>query len=450
MTDPVAAVVLAAGKGTRMKSDLPKVLHPVAHRPMIGWVLDAVAGLGAAPVVVVVGPDQAQVAGAVAPLPTVVQAEPRGTGDAARAARPALEGFAGTVLVLFADNPLVTVDTLRRMAAARAGGAGLVALGFEAYDPARYGRFVLDAAGALERIVETADADEKEREIRLCNGGIMAVDGRHLFDWLDELRADNAQGEFYLTDLVAIARRHGARTTHVVADEVEVMGVDSRAGLAKAEARMQARLRARAMEAGVSLVAPETVFLAHDTRIGRDTVVHPNVVFGPGVEIGEGVEIRSFSHLEAARVAAGAIVGPYARLRPGADIGEGAHIGNFVEIKAATVGAGAKANHLSYIGDASVGAGANIGAGTITCNYDGVAKHRTEIGAGVFIGSNTALVAPVSVGDGAMVGAGSTVTRDVEAGALVVTRGEEKHVAGGAGRFRARRRRPVTNKQEPR
>lgn len=440
MSHPLAAIVLAAGKGTRMKSDTPKVLHRVAHRPMLLHVLAALEAAGAQRTVVVVGPGQEAVARAVAPCPVVVQDPPRGTGDAVKPARQALDGFAGTVLVVFGDTPLVTAATLRRMADEReASGAAVVVLGFEASGDHRYGRLVLQADGGLARIVEHADATDDERTIRLCNGGIMAVDGALLFGLLDELSNDNAQGEYYLTDLVAVARRRGHGVRHVMTDEAETMGVDSRAALARAEAAMQARLRAEMMESGVTLVAPETVFLAHDTCIGRDTVVHPHVVFGPGVEVGEAVEIRSFCHLEGARVAAGATIGPYARLRPGADIGADAHIGNFVEIKAATVEAGAKANHLSYIGDARVGANANIGAGTITCNYDGFLKHFTDIGKGAFIGSNSALVAPVAIGDGAIVGAGSTISRDVPGDALAVTRADLDERPGFAATFRERK-----------
>jgi bifunctional UDP-N-acetylglucosamine pyrophosphorylase/glucosamine-1-phosphate N-acetyltransferase len=315
----------------------------------------------------------------------------------------------------------------------------VVVLGFRTDNPDRYGRLVQDGEDRLERIVEVSEAHTIDRPVHLYNAGIMAIDGAKLKGLLAGLGTDNAKGEYYLTDIVALAREGGGYVTVVEAPEEETLGVDSRADLARAEAVMQGRLRAAALEAGVTLVAPETVFFSHDTEIGRDTIVHPNVTFGPGVNIGAGVEIKSFCHLEAASVADGAIIGPYARLRPGAEIGLGAHIGNFVEVKAATIGAGAKANHLSYIGDASVGAGANIGAGTITCNYDGFSKYRTEIGAGAFIGSNTALVAPVTIGDGAIIGAGGTVTKSVEADALAVVRGEARVVPGGAARFRSKR-----------
>jgi bifunctional UDP-N-acetylglucosamine pyrophosphorylase/glucosamine-1-phosphate N-acetyltransferase len=441
MSAPVAIIVLAAGKGTRMKSDMPKVLHKIAGRSMIGHVLAALEPLAPERRVVVISPGQDDVAAEVAPVETAIQHEARGTGDAVRAALGALEGFNGTVLVAFGGDPMFTTDTMARLAAAREGDnpPDVVVLGFETDNPDRYGRLVQDADGRLERIVEISEAHMIDRPVRLYNAGIMAIDGAKLADLLAGLTTDNAKGEYYLTDIVEVARSRGGYVSVVEAPEEETLGVDSRADLARAEALMQRRLRETALEAGVTLVAPETVFLAHDTVIGRDTIVHPNVTFGPGVTIGSGVEIKSFCHLEAATVADGAIIGPYARLRPGAEIGLGAHIGNFVEVKAATIGAGAKANHLSYIGDATVGAGANIGAGTITCNYDGFSKFRTEIGAGAFIGSNTALVAPVTIGDGAIIGAGGTVTQSVEADALAVVRGEARVVPGGAARFRSKR-----------
>ncbi len=446
MTDRLAGVVLAAGMGTRMKSERPKVLHPVAGKPMIDWVLDAAASIAADPVVVVTAPGQDAVRKAVSGrAASAVQEKPLGTGDAVKPARAALASMTGgTVLVLYGDTPMISAATLARLVEARRSleDPAVVVLGFEPADPALYGRLVLGADRSLERIVEARDAGPVEREIRLCNGGVMAIDAAVLFPMLDAIGNANVKGEFYLTDIVGIARERGRRCAVVTCDPVETMGVDSRAGLAAAEAAMQSRLRAAAMDGGTTLIAPETVFLCHDTRLGRDVTVHPHVVFGPGVTVADGVEIRSFSHLEGARVATGAIVGPYARLRPGADIGGGAHIGNFVEIKNAVIEAGAKANHLTYVGDARVGAGANLGAGTITCNYDGFAKHHTDIGAGAFIGSNSARVAPVTIGDGAIVGAGSTVTRDVPADALAVVRGADKTVPGGAARFRSRRAKP--------
>ena len=433
-----AAVILAAGKGTRMKSDLPKVLHPMAGRPMIGQLIGTLETLAAARAVVVVGPGMDAVATAVAPLPTALQATQRGTGDAVKAARGALDGFAGDILVLYGDTPLLTAETLERMLTARrtAPHPAVVVLGFEPAEPAEYGRLIAGEGGTLDAIVEYREADEAQRRIGLCNSGVMAVDGRLLFDLLDAVTDDNAKGEYYLTDIVAIARFHGLPCAYVMAPVEELVGVNSRADLAAAERILQDRLRAAAMAGGVTMLDPETVWLSHDTAFGRDVIIQPNVFFGPGVRIGDRVTIKAFSHLEGAVVADDAILGPYARLRPGAEIGEGAHIGNFVEVKAAVVEAGAKANHLSYIGDARIGPGANIGAGTITCNYDGFTKSLTEIGAGAFIGSNSALVAPVRIGDGAIVAAGSTITRDVPDDALGVARGDQREVEGWARGYR--------------
>lgn len=438
----IVVVILAAGLGTRMKSDLPKVLHPVAGKPMIRWSLDAVAPLGPARTVIVVSPGQDRVRDAVADVAEIaIQDRPLGTGHALKAARAAIEPLTergGTVLMIYGDTPLIGAETLRRLVETResAENPAAVVLGFEAADPALYGRLITDADGALERIVEARDASPEELNVRLCNGGMMALDGSVVLDLLDRLGNDNAKGEYYATDLIGLARADGRGCAVVRCDENEAMGVDSRAGLSRAEDVMQRRLRARAMDGGVTLIGADTIFLSHDTVLGRDVVVHPSVVFAPGVTVGDGVEIRSFCHLEGAVVDEGAQVGPFARLRPGARIGAGAHIGNYVEIKNATVEPGAKINHLSYIGDASVGAAANIGAGTITCNYDGFAKHHTAIGAGAFIGSNSALVAPVSIGAGAMVGAGSTLTEDVPADAIAVTRAEARTIKGGAARFR--------------
>jgi len=438
---PAAAVVLAAGKGTRMKSRRPKVLHEIAGRSLLGHVLGALAPLGCARTVVVVGPGMAEVAAAAVPAETVVQEGQRGTADAVLAARDALAGFTGDVLVLFGADPLITTATLERMLAARRAPPepAVVVLGMRPADPAAYGRLVVAADGALERIVEFRDASAEERAIPLCNAGVMAIDGARLYQLLDRIDCDNAKNEYYLTDIVAVARAEGLACRVVEGDADELHGVDSRADLAHAERLMQARLRARAMAAGVTLVDPESVFLAYDTVLAPDVVIEPSVVFGPGVRVGEGARVRAFSHLEGASIAAGATVGPFARLRPGAEIGEGARVGNFVEVKAARLGAGAKANHLAYVGDAEVGAKANLGAGTITCNYDGFRKSKTVIGAGAFIGSNTALVAPVSVGEGAIVGAGSVIARDVPADALAVTRAAHECRPGWARAFRRRR-----------
>ncbi len=436
MTDTaLAIVVLAAGKGTRMRSDLPKVMHPLAGRPMITHLLATAGKLSPERIIVVVGPDMDVVTDAVAPHPTCVQAERDGTGGAVKAAREALEGFTGTVLVLYGDTPLVTADTMRR-AAACSDGAAVSVLGFRPSHFHQYGRLIINEDGGLEAIIEAKDASPEELEVNLCNSGVMAFDGRHLIGLLDRLDTDNAKNEYYLTETVALARADGHTAAVVEGQEDELLGVNSRADLAIAEAVVQDALRARAMDGGATLVDPGTVWFHHDTELGRDVVVQPNVVFGPGVTVADGVEIRAFSHLEGADIEGGAVIGPYARLRPGAKIGTGARVGNFVEIKNADLGAGAKANHLSYVGDAHVGAGANIGAGTITCNYDGFGKHTTNIGTGAFIGSNAALVAPVTVGDGAIVAAGSTISGDVEADALSIERAEQVTKAGWAARFR--------------
>jgi bifunctional UDP-N-acetylglucosamine pyrophosphorylase/glucosamine-1-phosphate N-acetyltransferase len=439
---PAAVVVLAAGGGTRMRSDLPKPLHAVAGAPLLRHALDAAAALAPERLAVVVGhggPVVAAAARALRPEARIVeQPMRRGTGDAVRCALDALGPLSGDLLVLYADTPFVRPHTLARLLAARAEGAAAAVLGFEPAEPGGYGRLILDAAGGLDRIVEAADATPAERAVRLCNSGVMALDAARAPGWIAGLSADNAKGELYLTDVVAAARAEGARCAAVACDPAETLGVNDRADLAAAEAAFQARARAAAMAAGATLVAPETVFFAVDTVLGRDVTVEPFVVFGPGVTVEDGVVIGAFSRLEGCVVRAGAHVGPYARLRPGAEIGPGAHVGNFVEIKNAALGAGAKANHLSYVGDADVGAGANLGAGAITCNYDGFAKHRTEIGAGAFIGSNSALVAPVRVGAGAYVGSGSVITESVPDDALAVGRARQATKPGLGARLRAR------------
>ena len=441
----LACVVLAAGKGTRMRSALPKVLHPLAGRPMVEHALAIARALEPVRTVLVIGPELESVApsleggdGAVA---CVVQEEPLGTAHAVAQARPLLEDFGGDVLVLYADTPLVRSETLARLIQARREGGDMAAavLGFRPEDPAEYGRLILASDGTLARIVEYAEASGDERAVALCNAGMMTVDGRRLFPLLDAIGSDNAKGEHYLTDLPAIVAAKGGRCAVAEAPVDEVMGINDRVQLAEAEHVIQDRLRRAAMEGGATLVDPATVWLSCDTRLGSDVTVGPNVAFGPGVVIEDGVEIRPFSHLEGVRVRKGATIGPFARLRPGSDIGEGARVGNFVEVKSSTVAQGAKINHLSYVGDAGVGAGANIGAGTITCNYDGYRKSRTEIGQGAFIGSNTALVAPVTVGPGAVVGAGSVITEDVEADAIAVARGEQQQREGAAARRRERR-----------
>ncbi len=436
----LAAVVLAAGRGERMRSSKPKALHEIAGREMIAHVIDTLAGLAPERVACVTGPGMDEVAAAAAPARAVVQQEPLGTAHAVMAAREALAGFEGAVLVLFADTPLLRSETMRALTDAVEGGAAVAVLGMRPTAANEYGRVVLDETGRPEAIMEWRDAGPEARALPVCNAGVMAVDGRCLFPLLDRIGNDNARGEYYLTDIVALARAEGLETALVEAPEEEALGVNSRAELARAEAVMQRRLRERAFEAGVTMAMPETVYLSHDTRFGRDVSVGPHTVFLTGVTVEDNVDIRAFCHLKGAVVRSGARIGPYARLRPGADVGPGAGVGNFVEVKNAVLEAGAKANHLAYIGDAHVGANANIGAGAITCNYDGFRKHRTEIGAGAFIGSNTALVAPVSVGPGAVVGAGSTVSRNVEADALVVERAPQTERKGWAARLRMRRR----------
>ena len=440
----LACVVLAAGKGTRMRSARPKVLHPLAGRPMVEHALAVARALAPERTVLVIGPELEAEApgleGVGEAVTCVVQAEPLGTAHAVAQTRPLLEDFGGDVLVLYADTPLVRSETLAGLVAARRGSNGVAAavLGFRPEDPAEYGRLILARDGSLARIVEYAEASGDERTVTLCNAGMMVVDGRRLFSLLDAIGNDNAKGEYYLTDLPAIVAAEGGRCAVAEAPAEEVMGINDRVQLAAAECVIQDRLRRAAMEGGATLVDPATVWLSCDTRLGSDVTVGPNVSIGPGVVIEDGVEIRPFSHLEGVRVGKNATIGPFARLRPGSDIGEGARVGNFVEVKSSTVERGAKINHLSYVGDAGVGAGANIGAGTITCNYDGYQKSRTEIGHGAFIGSNTALVAPVTVGPGAVVGAGSVITEDVEADAIAVARGEQSQREGAAARRRER------------
>jgi bifunctional UDP-N-acetylglucosamine pyrophosphorylase/glucosamine-1-phosphate N-acetyltransferase len=443
LTDsPLAVVVLAAGKGTRMKSALPKVMHPLAGRPMVLHVLDLADTLGAERSVTVLGPEMDALSDLVAPRPTVVQTERLGTGHALQQAMPALDGISGDVLVLYGDTPLLGAATLDAVLAARhgAGDPAIVVLGFRPEEPGGYGRLITAADGTVERIVEARDADEQERAVTLCNSGVMAIESAALAKLLPRLTNNNAKGEFYLTDLVALATEAGRGTVCVEAPADELLGINDRSELAVAEAFVQDQLRHKAMVAGVSMIDPATVWLSHDTVLGQDVVIGPNVVFAPGVTVGDGVEILAFSHLEGVTIAAGARIGPFARLRPGTKVGEGARIGNFVEVKATDVEPGAKISHLSYVGDARVGAGANIGAGTITCNYDGFTKSHTDIGAGAFIGSNTALVAPVKIGDGAMVGAGSTISEDVDADDLALTRAPHKNIEKGGATFRDRRR----------
>lgn len=428
------AILLAAGLGTRMKSSLPKAMHPIAGRPMIKHLLGAAASVFDN-LVVVAGPGMEVLANAVAPLPMVVQHDRLGTGHAALQAAD-LFGE-GDVAILYADNPLIRPETMRRLLAARAQ-ADLVLLAMRPADPGRYGRLVTGPLG-VERIVEWADATPAERDITLCNAGVLCAAAVDLRRWLGAVRNDNSKGEYYLTDVVSIARAEGARVAAVEAPEDELRGVNSRTELAVAEATVQRWLRTAAMDAGVTMTAPETVFLSADTVFEPDVTIAPNVVFGPGVSVASGVEIRAFCHLEGCHIGPGAIIGPFARLRPGTTVGAAAHVGNFVELKAAVLGEGAKANHLSYIGDTTVGARTNIGAGTITVNYDGFGKYRTTIGANAFIGSNSSLIAPVSVADGALVVAGSTITDDVPADAMAFGRARQVNKPGGAAAFRAKK-----------
>lgn len=438
---PVAVIILAAGKGTRMKSDLHKVLHPLAGRPMVEHLLASVEELGAAAKVVVVGSLREQVEPVAARHgASVVTQEPQlGTGHAVQQAEQALAGFDGDVLILYGDVPMPSVATMRRMLdRLNADDAPLsVVLGFRPPDPLAYGRIIADEVGAIDKMVEYKDASEAERAVTLCNSGLLAVRSANLWRLLGKVRNENAAGEYYLPDIIMLGLAEGRRSAVIEGEAWEVAGVNSRSELALVEAEWQQRRRAEVMADGATLIAPETVWFAHDTVIGRDVVIEPNVFFGPGVTIGDAAIIHAFSHIEGATVEKGAEIGPFARLRPGAKIGEGAKIGNFVEVKAATLGPGAKANHLTYIGDAEVGANANVGAGTITCNYDGFLKYKTTIGEGAFIGSNSALVAPVTVGKGAIVAAGSVVTHDVAPDALAISRSMQEAKPGWAASFRA-------------
>ncbi|WP_158808212.1 bifunctional UDP-N-acetylglucosamine diphosphorylase/glucosamine-1-phosphate N-acetyltransferase GlmU [Beijerinckia sp. L45] len=439
------AVVLAAGEGTRMQSSRPKVLHMLAGRSMLGHCVAAVAAAGVDRIALVVGPGRDDVAAemqALVPHCAIsVQVERRGTAHAVLAAEAAIADGYDDLLVVFADTPLVRPETFQTLRIAlRDTGAAVVALGFEARDPTGYGRLLVNGT-RLDAIREEKDATPDERNITLCNAGLMALDGRIALDLLRRIGTQNAQGEFYLTDVVALARSESLETAVAVAPEDEVLGVNDRVQLARAESLMQGRLREKAMRGGATLVDPSSVTLAFDTVLGRDVTIEPNVVFATGVQVADGVTIRAFSHLEGVEVGARATIGPFARLRPGSVLHEDVHVGNFVEIKASTLEAGVKANHLSYIGDASIGAKTNIGAGTITCNYNGFQKFRTQIGAGAFIGVNSALVAPVTIGDGAFIGTGSVVTEDVAADALVIARARQVEKPGWAKTFRDKNKR---------
>jgi bifunctional UDP-N-acetylglucosamine pyrophosphorylase / glucosamine-1-phosphate N-acetyltransferase len=440
MTDRTSlTVVLAAGEGTRMRSSLPKVLHPVAGQPLLAHVLEAAPHGGGTSLAVVVGPDHGAVEAETkrlrADAATFVQRERLGTAHAVLAARAAIARGADDLLVAFGDTPLISAETFARMRAPLAKGAALAVLGFRAADPTGYGRLLMEG-GKLVAIREQADASPEERKVTLCNAGVMAFDGRRALEILDKIGNANSKGEYYLVDAVTIVRNMGLEAVVIETSEDEVRGINTKAQLAEAEAVMQARLRKAAMDAGVTLIAPETIFLSADTKFGSDVTIEPFVVIGPGVTIDDGAVIHSFTHMVQSSIGKKALVGPFARLRPGTSMGDGSKIGNFVETKASTLEAGVKVNHLSYIGDTHVGAKSNIGAGTITCNYDGFAKHKTLIGAGAFIGTNSSLVAPVKIGNGAYIGSGSVITKDVPDNAMAVERSPQTNRENGAVRYR--------------
>ena len=441
---PFSVIVLAAGQGTRMRSDTHKVLHPIAGKPMLMHLLDTVDALGARERVVVVGKgrDQVEMALSGRGIKVAHQAEQKGTAHAVQQAESVLAGFDGNILILYGDTPFVAADTLTEMLARLDGKdePAVVVLVSCPEDPKAYGRVILGDGDRIAKMVEYKDASEEERAVRLCNSGMMAVQSADLFRWLGEVGNDNAAGEYYLPDVVMVAAREGRASVAIEGEPFETAGVNSRAELAHLELDWQRRRREEALEQGATLIDPESVWFSADTRLGRDCTIEPHVVFGPGVTIADGATIRAFSHIEGASISTGCEVGPFARLRPGATLAADAKIGNFVEVKQATIGEGAKVNHLSYVGDAEVGARANIGAGTITCNYDGFFKHRTQIGEGAFIGSNSALVAPVSIGAGAVVGAGSVITSPVAADELALTRADQTGIAGWARRFRERQK----------
>ncbi len=444
MTDQrrFAVIILAAGQGTRMRSDTHKVLHPIANRSMLLHLLDRVDALGADRRVVVVGKGRDQVEAEIAGrgVTIAVQAEQKGTGHAVQQAADALADYDGPVIILYGDTPFVEVATLRRMLDRldAEDAPGVVVMASSPADPLKYGRIILGEGDRIAKMVEYKDATDEERAVRLCNSGMMAVRSRDLFRWLAQIGNDNAAGEYYLPDIVAVAADDGRSSVVIEGDPYEAAGVNSRAELAHLELEWQRRRREQALDEGATLIDPESVWFAFDTRLGRDVTVEPHVVFGPGVEVADGATIHAFSHIEGAAIGARASIGPFVRIRPGTRLAAKTKVGNFVELKKADVAEGAKVNHLTYVGDATVGARANIGAGTITCNYDGFGKYRTEIGADAFIGSNSALVAPVSIGEGAIVGAGSVITKDVEAGSLALERSEQRGIADWARRFRER------------
>jgi bifunctional UDP-N-acetylglucosamine pyrophosphorylase / glucosamine-1-phosphate N-acetyltransferase len=438
-------VVLAAGEGTRMRSSMPKVLHPVAGQSLLAHVLRAAPNGTGAALAVVIGPDHRAVAEEVKRIrpdaATFIQRERLGTAHAVLAARDALARGADDLLVVFGDTPLISAATFARLRAPLQKGVALAVLGFRAADPAGYGRLLVEG-DRLVAIREHADAGPEERKIKLSNAGVMAFDGRKALEIIENIGNANSKGEFYLTDAVAVVRDMGLEAVVIETSEDEVRGINTKAQLAKAEQVMQARLRKAALDAGVTMIAPETVFLAADTTFGNDVTIEPFVVIGPGVSISDGAVIHSFSHIVQSSIGKNASIGPYARLRPGTSVGEGAKIGNFVETKASRLEAGVKVNHLSYIGDTHIGPAANIGAGTITCNYDGFSKHKTEIGAGAFVGTNSSLVAPVKIGSRAYIGSGSVITRDVPDDALAVERAQQTNREGGAARYREMKTKP--------
>ena len=441
-TTPFATIVLAAGHGTRMKSKIPKVLHPLAGRPMLSQLLATLETLGSTKQIIVVSPENQDAINTEIPgLELAVQHSPLGTGHAVIAAQDKLTEFEGDILVLFGDSPLVSIETLRKMLNVRRSvkNPAVVVMGFKPQHSKQYARLKLDEKGNLLQVIEYLDATDNERQINLCNSGFMAIDGTILNTLLAGIETNNAKAEYYLTEIVEIANREGRTCSVVEASEIEAYGINNRVQLAHAESLIQNRLRHTAMDVGVTLLDPESVFFSHDTVLGQDVTIQPNVYIGPGVTIGDNVTINAFCHLEGCQISSNSSVGPFARLRQKTKIGNGARIGNFVEVKNATIEDSAKVNHLSYIGDARVGEGANIGAGTITCNYDGFLKSFTDIGKGAFIGSNSALVAPIKVGDGAIVGAGSTITKEVSAEALVIERSTQSERQGGARKFRKRK-----------
>lgn len=435
-----AAVILAAGKGTRMRSSLPKVMHEIGGRPMIDWSIDLARQSGCEKIIVVISADNetldAHITKTLGKDAIVIQDPPLGTGHAVQSAQAALKGFEGDVVVLYGDTPLIPLEAIESLFGELDRGASIGVLGFEAKDPGAYGRLITSSNGELQAIVEAKEASDEELAISFCNSGVMAGSASVLFELLDQVDNNNSKGEYYLTDIVGLARKASKTCRAVACTETDVQGVNSRLELSEVEAAFQSRRRRELLASGVTMTAPETVFLSYDTEIAPDVVIEPHVVFGPNVRVQTGARLRAFSHIEGARIASDCVIGPYARLRPGANLEAEVRIGNFVEIKNTRMGKGAKANHLSYLGDGDVGDGANIGAGTIFCNYDGFLKYQTKVGKGAFIGSNSALVAPVSVGDGAFVGSGSVITDDVAPDALVLARGRQVERPGWATSFR--------------